>query len=132
MAGQPLSVTVYPAARSEASYYEDDGESLDYRQGAFSRRRLVQRQEGTRRIVEGSALEGSWRPSRDLVVRIRAEREPARVVVDRTPLTRRTAGGGGALGWDFSEDGFVEVVLKDRPEAFVVALEAEATAAPVR
>jgi alpha-glucosidase len=130
MSGQPLSVTVYPAARSEASYYDDDGESLDYREGAFARRRFTQRQEGTRRIVEGSALEGSWRPSRDLVVRIRADREPARVVVDRSPLPRRPA-SGGAAGWDFSEDGFVEVVFKDRPEAFAIALE-DATTGPSR
>jgi alpha-glucosidase len=121
MEGKPLLVTVYPAARSEASFYDDDGASLDYRQGAFSRRRFVQRQEGARRIVEGGALEGSWRPSRDLVVRVRSDREPARVLVDRASLTRRS--GPGAAGWDLSEDGFVEVVLKDRPEAFSIALE---------
>jgi alpha-glucosidase len=124
MAGQPLSVTVYPAARSEAVYYDDDGESLDYRDGGFARRRFTQRQEGTRRILEASAREGSWGPpARDLVLRIRADREPARVLVDRAPLARR--GPGASAGWTLSEDGFVEVVLKDGPDAFAVALEAD-------
>jgi alpha-glucosidase len=131
MAGQPLLVTVYPAERSETSYYDDDGESLDYRQGAFARRRFTQRQEGTRRIVEASAVEGSWMAApRDLVVRIRAERPPARVLVDLAPV-----GPSGpsteVKGWKLSEDGFVEVTVKDRPGAFAIAVE-DATAEPSR
>ncbi len=125
MAGQSLSVTVYPAARSEAAFYDDDGESLDYRDGAFTHRRWTQRQEGGRRLVEVGAVEGSWRPaSRDLILRIRADREPGRVLVDRTPLARRGPTAAEGTGWKLSEDGFVEVVLKDRADAFVVALEA--------
>jgi alpha-glucosidase len=74
MSGQALSVTVYPAARSEAGLYEDDGESLGYRRGAFARRRFSERREGSPVRVEASAIEGSWRPApRDLVLRIRAD-----------------------------------------------------------
>jgi alpha-glucosidase len=121
-AGQPLRVTAYPAASSEASYYEDDGESLDYRQGAFAKRRFAQRREATHHVVDVGPVEGSWRPAaRDLVLRIRADGEPARVLVDGSPVARRAAGTG--TGFTFTEDGFVEIVLRDRPEAFAVTIE---------
>ncbi len=134
VAGQPLSVTVYPAARSEASLYEDDGESLAYRQGAFSRRRFTERREGGRASVEVSAVEGSWRPApRDLVLRIRADGEPTRVLVDRAPLLRQgsTAAGGDA-GWRLTEDGFVEVRLRDRAEGLAIVLEGAGGTPPAR
>jgi alpha-glucosidase len=38
MVGQPLFVHVYPAAASEASFYEDDGETMAYRHGESARR----------------------------------------------------------------------------------------------
>ena len=125
MSGQALSVTVYPAARSEASLYEDDGESLGYRRGAFARRRFSERREGSPVRVEASAIEGSWRPApRDLVLRIRADSEPTRVLLDRTALSRQgpTAPSGEA-GWRLTEDGFVEVRLRDRAEGFAIVLE---------
>ena len=130
MAGQPLRVSVYPAARSEASFYEDDGESLDYQRGAFARRRFTQRQEATRRVVEAGAVSGPWRPAaRDLVLRIRADGEPGRVRIDGTFLVRRSATEAAGTGWTFSEDGFVEVVLEDRADAFSLVLEPEPPAA---
>jgi hypothetical protein len=75
--------------------------------------------------VEASAVEGSWRTApRDLVLRIRADGEPTRVLLDRTALARQgpTAASGDA-GWRLSEDGFVEVRLRDRAESFAIVLE---------
>jgi alpha-glucosidase len=125
MAGQTLSVTVYPAARSEASLYEDDGESLAYRRGVFARRRLAQQREGGETRVEVSAVAGSWRPApRDLVLRIRAGGETARVLLDRAPLPRHGPNAAeGEAGWRATEDGFIEVRLRDRAEGFAVVLE---------
>jgi len=122
MAGQPLRVSVYPAPRSSAELYEDDGESLDYEDGAFARRRFAQRRDAAGTTVEVSAATGSWQPAaRDLVLRIRADAEPQRVLVDQAPLAR--AAKEGDAGWTRSDDGFVELRMKDRMSAFTVALE---------
>ena len=134
MSGQALSVTVYPAARSEASLYEDDGESLGYRQGVFARRQFSERREGGPVRVEASAVEGSWHPApRDLVLRIRADSEPTRVLLDRTALARQgpTAAPGDA-GWRLTADGYVEVRPRDRAEAFVIVLEGAGGTPPSR
>ena len=118
-------MTVYPAASSESSFYEDDGESLDYRDGAYARRRFAQKRDGARTVVDVGATEGSWRPpARDLVLRLRADRVPARVLLDRSPLGPR--GSTTNEGWRVSDDGYVEIVLKDRREAFSITLEEDA------
>jgi alpha-glucosidase len=115
MAGQPLTITAYPAGLSEATLYEDDGRSLAYRSGAFARRRFSQRREATRTQLEVSAVEGSWRsPTRDLVLRVRPEGPPTRVLLD-----------GAALAFKLAEDGFVEVRIRDRAQAFALVVESQ-------
>jgi alpha-glucosidase len=115
MPGQPLRVTVYPAAASEAVLYEDDGETLEHERGAFARRRFSQRREGTRVTVEAAAVEGSYRPAaRDLVLEVRVEGRPQRVLLDGAALP--------AEGWSH-EAGFVKVKLRDRPEAIRLSIE---------
>jgi alpha-glucosidase len=115
MAGQPLTISVYPAPLSEATLYEDDGLSLAYRKGAFARRRFSQRREGASTRVEASAVEGSWRPAaRDLVLRVRPEGPPTRVLLD-----------GATLAFKLAEDGFVEVRIRDRAQAFALVVESK-------
>jgi alpha-glucosidase len=126
MPGQPLQVWVYPAPSSEASLYEDDGETLDYQRGAFLRRRFSQSREGRRVTVEVGAPEGSWRPApRELVLRILAEGEPARVTVGSRALPRLAADAWArtAEGWMRAEDGFVVVKGPDAWTALQVTLE---------
>jgi alpha-glucosidase len=134
MSGQPLSVTVYPATQSQAAYYEDDGETLAYRRGAFASRRFAQRREAGRTSVEASAVEGTWRPApRDLVVRVRADGETRRVLLDRAPGARLAATSGGTeTGWRPTDDGFVEVRLRDPAEAFAITLEGPPAALPAK
>jgi len=123
MPGQPLRVSVYPAKTSEAELYEDDGESLEYRDGGFARRRFAQRRETGCAAVEVAAPAGRYRPAaRDLVLRIRTEGEPGRVWLDRTALAR---GSGAGAGFSVTEDGFVELRFPDKSEAFAVTLEAK-------
>jgi alpha-glucosidase len=115
MAGQPLRVTVFPAAQSEAVFYEDDGETRDHERGVYARRRFSQRREGSSVSVEAGAVEGSYRPAaRDLVLEIRYDGAPRRVLLDGAALP--------ADGWT-AADGFVRVKLRDRPAAIKVALE---------
>jgi alpha-glucosidase len=124
MKGQPLRVTAYPgSAPSETVYYEDDGESLDYRQGAFSKRRFAQRREASRQVIEVGAAEGSWRPeARDLVLRLRVDGEPSRVLLDGKPIARR-APATASPGYALTDDGFVELVLPDRGAAVSLVVE---------
>jgi hypothetical protein len=112
-------VAVYPADRSDARLYEDDGESTAYRDGASVRRLFSQRREGNRRVVDVGAPEGSYRPSaRDLVLQVAWEGEPRRVLVGGSPVSK----GQGVPGW-VAGDGFVSVRLADRWNAFSVVLE---------
>ncbi len=125
MAGQPLLVSVYPAPRSEASFYEDDGESMAYTRGEWSRRRLVQQRDGLGVTVEIGAAEGRYWPApRDLVLSLVGETAAARILVDREPLARvePQAFASAATGWTV-RDGAVAVKLKDRPEALRLTIE---------
>jgi len=125
MAGQPLEVVVYPAARSEGSLYEDDGESQAYRRGAFLERRFEQRRTPGACTLRVAAAEGSYRPpARDLVVSIRWDGVARRVSLDGQALPRiDPARDGTASGWHATDDGFVRVRLADRWDAFSVTVE---------
>jgi hypothetical protein len=97
MPGQPLRVSVYPAESSTATLYEDEGATLEYRTGAFSKRRFTQtraRDQSTgrdRAAIEGAASEGRYRwAARSLVLSVRWTDEPASDSVAR-------AGGAAAV-----------------------------------
>lgn len=129
MPGQPLRVLIAPAAESESTYYEDDGESMQYRQGDFVKRRFHQTENAGSKIVEISAPEGTYRPAtRDLVLQMWMDNAPQNV----TEQAAQGAGqdlphlDGGALenaprGWSFA-DGLLTVRDKDtfEPMRFTV------------
>ncbi len=124
MPGQPLLVHVYPKAASEASFYEDDGETMAYRRGESARRRFTQRREAGRVTIEAAAVEGSYRPAaRDLVFTI-GEAGASRVTVDGQPVDRVDPArfDAAATGWT-ARAGSVVVRLRDRPEALRVVIE---------
>jgi alpha-glucosidase len=126
MRGQPLLVTVFPSARSEATLYEDDGHTLEYTKGAFSNRRFSQTRtadaEGRDRAVtiEVAAPEGPYRPAaRSIVFSVHGMAHP-RAVSTRagsaeTPLTRLDPPDfeRQASGWTIREDGLVQVKVPD-------------------
>jgi alpha-glucosidase len=117
MPGQPLEVTVFPADRSEARLYEDDGATLDYTRGRSVSRRFTQRRSGGRTVIEVSAPEtsdgsGGYRPpARKLVLIVRGEGQPRRTLVGGKPVAPRIEGGS------------VIVELPDRFEPVQVSIE---------
>jgi alpha-glucosidase len=125
MPGQPLLVTVYPAPRSEASLYEDDGESLGYRKGAFARRRFRQSRGEGKTVVEVGAPEGAYHPApRDLVLGVVGEGEPKRVLAGTDPLPRLSAAELAARPRGFSvADGLLTIKQRDSGEALRLTID---------
>ena len=103
MPGQPLEVSLYPSGASERWLYEDDGNSFDYRRGAFARRRFAMRADGT---IEIGAPEGTYRPpSRTLVLTVRGRANATRVMLNGTEIQ----------GWSV-QNGSLVIRMPDRFE----------------
>ncbi len=125
MPGNPLRVLFAPAAESEASLYEDDGKSLDYRKGDFMKRTFRQTCDAQSLAVEISSPDGSYRPAkRDLILETWLDHEPQTV----GEQTGKDATGGETLlrldaaslanspkGWSYA-NGVVTVKDSDRFE----------------
>lgn len=62
MPGNDLIVQVYPGQHGEASFYEDDGETMAFASGAYARRRFLQRRGADDFELQIDAQEGRWRP----------------------------------------------------------------------
>ncbi|HXR04983.1 MAG TPA: glycoside hydrolase family 31 protein [Verrucomicrobiae bacterium] len=122
MPGKPLRVLIAPAHESESFLYEDNGETLDYRQGAFMQRRFHQAREDRRLIVDVSGPEGTYRPAaRDLVLETWTDYEPGNVsaqigdlAADRIILPHLDAAAleHSPQGWSFA-DGRLTVKVSD-------------------
>jgi len=117
MDGQPLRVDVYPAERSTATFYEDDGLSFAYRRGGLRERTFTQQRTPVACIIEGSAVRGTYHPTaRDLELRVALSGRPVRVLVDGKPLAESAAGAG----WSWDAAGWLSVRLADRDDALRV------------
>jgi len=130
MPGNPLRVLVAPAALSQSSLYEDDGESQQYRNGVFLRRRFHQTRNEHSVVIEISAPEGAYRPAkRDLILETWLDRKPQAVIEQSG-----SAAGGETLaqlsasdlakssrGWSYA-DGLVTVKDNDwfKPVKFTI------------
>src|SRR4051794_27483444 len=87
MPGQPLEVMLFPGGVSERWLYEDDGDSFDYRLGAYARRRFAANGD----TIDISAPEGMYRPkARALELIIRSRADAAKVSLQGTALARMT------------------------------------------
>jgi alpha-glucosidase len=125
MDGQPLFVHVYPAERSEASLYEDDGRTVAYRRGVFARRRFAQRRDARSVAIEAGAVEGAYRsPPRELVFTVIGEAGASRVSLDGRPLPQVAPAALAAApsGWGV-RDGVVVVKIADRTQALRITIE---------
>jgi alpha-glucosidase len=121
MPGQPLIVSVYPSARSDASLYEDDGATQAYSKGQVLRRRFEQERDAAGVRVRVGAPEGPYRPAaRDLILRVEGA-SPRRVLVGGAESSRLAQGASGP-GWRTTASGF-EVRFPDRFTAVEVRAE---------
>lgn len=110
MPGQPLRVLIAPAAESASTLYEDDGESMQYRQGDSVTRRFHQTQTSESTVVEISAPEGQYRPAaRALILETWTENLPQIVAeqvgqnsIKDLPHLDATALANAPRGWSFA------------------------------
>ena len=124
MPGNPLHVLIAPAAESGSSLYEDDGHTLEYKKGAFMKRRFHQVRDAQSTVVDISAPEGSWRPAkRDLLLQIWTDHEPASVTEqiadgNQSPMQQFSPSdlAGKPSGWSYA-DGLLTIKDNDRFEA---------------
>ena len=124
MPAQSLQVSVYPAASSQARLYEDDGETLDYRRGVYRERSFRQERSGETVVIEIGAARGSYQPAaRDLILRVRSDAAPSRVLAGAETLPEIAADGDpAALGWR-AGGGFVTIRLADGEGATRIVIE---------
>ena len=112
MRGKPLRVLIAPAKESQASLYEDDGETLQYRKGAFMRRRFSQTSDDRGTTVAISAPEGIYRTApRALILEIWTDHAPASVTLANGSVLPRldaAALAGATHGWSFA-DGMLSI-----------------------
>jgi alpha-glucosidase len=126
MPGQPLRVAVYPAARSEATFYEDEGDGFAYRDGGWARRTFAQTRTATGTRIDVGAVEGRWRPpARALEIEVVGQSAPKSVSLDGRALARVADKdlAAAAEGWTSAPDGTVRVKLPDRAQAFAVTMD---------
>ena len=124
MIGQPLIVDVYPAAQSESSLYEDDGESMEYAGGTVSRRAFRQSREEGRCVIEIGNTFGSYRPARrDLLLRVRFAGPPRHVRIGGEEVGATTTEMQGARGYSLYPEGVVNIRLADPFEAVQIVIE---------
>ena len=123
MPGQPLRVLIAPAKESDASFYEDDGESLDYRQGKFMKRQFHQAKNDDGTIIDISAPDGPYRPAtRDLILETWAGHAPKSVsleagttasVTTELPYLKTDEITNSPAGWSYA-GGLLIVKSNDR------------------
>jgi alpha-glucosidase len=84
----PVALTVYPAALSSSSSYEDDGTSFAYENGVYSRREFVQRADAGGISFTISKSQGSFvPPPRSLAIRfVDMQARPSRVSLNEKEL----------------------------------------------
>jgi len=125
MAGQPLTIEVYPAESSQGSLYEDDGATLAYRRGEYARRRFQQQRSDRVVTIEVSAKEGRWRsPPRALIFALQGQGSATRAELNGRALSHRDATDfeRSDTGWTV-RDGVLLVKLRDRASAIRLTVE---------
>jgi len=117
---EPLVLEVFPGGDSETELVEDDGESMDYRAGAFARTALrVRDRAGGRLRLELGPREGSYVvPNRRVRAVFHAALAPRQVYLDARPL----ALGSTLPGFAWTE-GRVEVFFEDDGHARSIELD---------
>lgn len=125
----PLTFKVYPDGRSSREYYEDDGSTLDYRQGAFLRERLSVDDQPHTLTLSVSAREGSYTPpTRSIEFEVHHQRtRPQSVEMDGKALADvalKAVLDQASSGWCYDEENnLVLVKFPDQSAARTVEIE---------
>jgi alpha-glucosidase len=122
MPGQPLEVSLFPGGASERWLYEDAGNGLEYRRGAYARRRFAMREEAAALVVEVGAPEGSYRPQPRALHLIVRHLPAARVSLGGIALARTDDLEKAERGWTIRDD-TLHVKFPDRFERVEVRVE---------
>ena len=104
----PLTFEVYPEGRSSSEYYEDDGETFDYRQGDFLKEQLASDDQPHSLTLSVSARQGSYTPpARSMQFEVHNRRNrPQGVTLDGNSLAglnSKEALKGSSQGWYYNE-----------------------------
>ena len=118
----PLYLDVYPGpGPTSFTLYEDDGDSMEYEDGAWSKVRYSVRRTETGAVLEAEGREGSFEPSKHpVVVRVRrVDHAPTAVMLDGQSLPEfdslEQALAVGPGWWYDEYDLSLVVVLADEP-----------------
>jgi len=130
MPGKPLRVLAAPAAESESALYEDDGKTLDYRNGQKMTRHFRQTRNDASIILDVSAPEGTFRPApRALILETWTDRAPKSVSLKigdaaeaALPHLDAKVFGEAERGWTFS-DGLLSAKVGDAFERMRFTIE---------
>ncbi len=117
---EPLVLEVFPGGDSETELFEDDGETLAYREGAWARTPLrLWTRAGGRLRLELGAREGAFPVApRPVRVVVHGAGTPRSVLLDARPLEEASATPGY-----LSAEGRVTVVFRDDGRARALELE---------
>jgi len=117
----PLTVDVYAGKAAAFRLYEDDGDSLDYRQGAYAWTPLTYSPEagGTHRIEIGPST-GRYSgqlQSRSYLVRVHGLLKPETILVNGRTLPGKQPGrcGEGCEGWSWDKEARVTTIRLTEP-----------------
>ena len=107
MPGNPLEVLIAPAKSSEAVQYEDDGETLSYRNGNFMKRSFSEVCDGKKTTVAISVPAGSYRPAkRELLLELWTGHAPKNVSLEAgaSPIALQELAANMAAdsGWSYA------------------------------
>lgn len=124
MDGNSLHVYVYPGTASEASFYEDDGESLAYQEGGFLKRHFVQKSSDTHIELALTEVRGSYRPSdRSLVWYIHRDQPVNKVSINGEEIPKAKDDPQSEINWEKGNGPFVKIRMTDRWEVFELKVE---------
>lgn len=123
MTGQPLLVDVYPAKSSTRNFYQDDGHSLAYQQGHFSRREFSQQRTDNVVRIRIGASDGAFKPAERLLqLRLINLSSAKQISVNGRKLNQLTDESVDKLGWQL-KDNHLLITLPDSNTAIDINIQ---------
>jgi len=116
---EPLVLDIYPGADDQLNLYEDDGESLEYRAGKFSRLPITLKNEDKKIILSVEPIEGSYKnmsTQRSFEIWVNFVEKPKRVRIDRRAINENKESKETGSNYKyFQEKSLLEIKVGSRP-----------------